>query len=288
MIIETNVTKLRDPYVVVADGVYYAYGTGWKCYVNRSGRLDGEWVLSDKSPTVIVPDDFVKQNWAPEVHVVNGKYYMFTTYFSSKTQHRGCSVFCAEHPEGPFVQISDGHFTPDYWDCIDATLYFDENGQPWSIFVHEWTCTPDHVGLFSVAKMSDDLTHLISEPVDLFRADDAPWSAAGVTDGCFMYRTKGGKLLMIWSNFAADGYCVGIAESENGRPDGKWIQREKRLYGKTDANYPFDGGHGMLFTDVDGQMYLSMHSPNDPVGERDTTMVFLTVKEENDDLIAQY
>ena len=288
MIIETHVTKLRDPYVVVKDGIYYAYGTGWQCYVNKSGRLDGEWKRSEVSPTVIVPEDFVKQNWAPEVHVVNGKYYMFTTYFSSKTQHRGCSVFCADQPEGPFVQISDGHFTPHDWDCIDATLYIDENGQPWSIFVHEWTCRPDHVGLMSVAKMSDDLTHLISEPVDLFRADDAPWATAGVTDGCFMYRTRGGKLLMIWSNFAEDGYAVGIAESEDGRPDGKWLQREKRLYGKTDAGYPFDGGHGMLFADTDGQLYLSMHSPNTPVGERDTTMVFLTVKEQDNDLVAEY
>ena len=288
MIIETHVTKLRDPYIVVKDGIYYAYGTGWQCYVNQSGRLDGEWKRSEISPTVIVPEDFVKQNWAPEVHTVNGKYYMFTTYFSSKTQHRGCSVFCADQPEGPFVQISDGHFTPHDWDCIDATLYIDEQGQPWSIFVHEWTCRPDHVGLMSVAKMSDDLTHLVSEPVDLFRADDAPWATAGVTDGCFMYRTEGGKLLMIWSNFAEDGYAVGIAESDNGRPDGKWLQREKRLYGKTDACYPFDGGHGMLFRDTDGQLYLSMHSPNTPVGERDTTMVFLSVKEENDDLIPIY
>ena len=288
MIIETHVTKLRDPYVVVKNGIYYAYGTGWQCYVNKSGRLDGAWNRSEVSPTVIVPEDFVKQNWAPEVHVVNGKYYMFTTYFSSKTQHRGCSVFCADQPEGPFVQISDGHFTPHDWDCIDATLYIDENGQPWSIFVHEWTCRPDHVGLMSVAKMSDDLTHLVSEPVDLFRADDAPWATAGVTDGCFMYRTRGGKLLMIWSNFAEDGYAVGIAESEDGRPDGKWLQREKRLYGKTDAGYPFDGGHGMLFADTDGQLYLSMHSPNTPVGERDTTMVFLSVKEQDDDLVAEY
>jgi hypothetical protein len=44
----------------------------------------------------------------------------------------------------------------------------------------------------------------------------------------------------------------------------------------------------MLFRDTDGQLYLSMHSPNTPVGERDTTMVFLTVKEQDDDLIPIY
>ena len=160
MIIETNVTKLRDPYVVVADGVYYAYGTNWQCYVNKSGKLDGEWKRSEVSPTVVVPEDFVKQNWAPEVHVVGGKYYMFTTYFSSKTQHRGCSVFKSDTPEGPFVQISDGHFTPDYWDCIDATLYVDEENQPWMVFVHEWTCTDDGVGRMAAAKLSDAIYNI--------------------------------------------------------------------------------------------------------------------------------
>lgn len=36
-IIVSDIEQLRDPCVLVADGVYYAYGTGWVCYKNTSG-----------------------------------------------------------------------------------------------------------------------------------------------------------------------------------------------------------------------------------------------------------
>ena len=43
-----------------------------------------------------------------------------------------------------------------------------------------------------------------------------------VTDGCFLYATKTGKLLLIWSNFGNEGYAVGIAESTTGKILGPW------------------------------------------------------------------
>ncbi len=53
MIISTNIKHLRDPFILVDNGVYYAYGTWntengwddtvWGCFKNTSGRLDGEW-----------------------------------------------------------------------------------------------------------------------------------------------------------------------------------------------------------------------------------------------------
>ena len=52
--IETSIKKLRDPFILVENGVYYAYGTGvpdmtdwndtvYACFKNVSGKLDGEW-----------------------------------------------------------------------------------------------------------------------------------------------------------------------------------------------------------------------------------------------------
>ena len=42
-LIVSSITQLRDPCILVEDGVYYAYGTGWVCYKNTSGDLRGEW-----------------------------------------------------------------------------------------------------------------------------------------------------------------------------------------------------------------------------------------------------
>jgi len=285
--IESDIKKLRDPFILLENGIYYAYGTGWVCYKNTDGRLDGHWKLLDKE-LVVTPKDCVKNQWAPEVHRYNGAYYMFTTYYSSNTEHRGCSVFRSESPEGPFVEISNGHATPHEWDSIDATLYVDGDGQPWMVFVHEWTCTDDGIGRMAAAKLSDDLSTLISEPIELFRADDPVWTNKAVTDGCFMYNTKDGGLLMIWSNFSPAGdYCVAIAKSDDGKVDGNWSHQEKLLYSK-ELSGKYEGGHGMIFTDTDGQKYLSIHAPNRPIGDREETPVFIPIEERDGTLFCLF
>lgn len=282
--IETNIEKLRDPFVLAEDGTYYMYGSEWICYKNTGSLTDGKWIKSEKQLTV-TPKTFVKDNWAPEVHKYKGAYYMFTTYFSSVTNRHGCTIMKSDSPDGPFIEITDGTITPAEWDCIDGTFYVDPEGQPWMIFVHEWVSTDDNIGRMAIAKLSADLTHFISEPKDIFRADDPSWTNAAVTDGCFMYTTKDNRLLMLWSNFDKNGgYCSAISHSENGKLDGKWIHDDLPLYSK-DISGKYDGGHGMIFTDFDGQMYLSLHSPNAPVNDRLEKPILIPVKEENDTIV---
>lgn len=281
-LITSSIEQLRDPCILVEDGVYYAYGTGWVCYKNTSGSLRGTW--KSLGVVAIKPAGADTNYWAPEVHKYNGAYYMFTTYHSSVTGHRGCTIMKADSPEGPFVEITGGHITPRDWDSIDGTFYVDPDGQPWMIFVHEWTSTNDGVGRMAAAKLSDDLTHFISEPIELFRADAPAWSTAKVTDGCWMYRCADGQLLMLWSNWDSAGYCVGIARSADGRVDGTWTQDQTLLYSKSMTG-TYDGGHGMLFTDTDGQMYLSLHSPNSATGSRKERPVFIPISEQNGTLV---
>lgn len=285
----TNVEGLRDPFVLWDNGVYYLYGTcinnkdwdntTWGCYLNDSGNLAGEW---KKTESLIYqkPAAAEKQLWAPEVHKYNGMYYMLCSYFSSETNHRGSSIFRASSPTGPFVEISDGHVTPHDRDCIDATLYIDNNAQPWLVFVHEWTFTDDGIGRMDAARLSDDLTHLISQPIELFRADSPVWTDKHVTDGCFLHILRDGSLIMLWSNFEQDGYCIGIAHSTTGTPDGKWEQERKPLYKRGILDH-HDGGHGMLFTDTDGAQYICCHSPNSPCEECRERTIFIPIAEHN-------
>ena len=287
--IVTNIRQLRDPFILVEKDAYYMYGSKWELYKNVSGSLDGEWVKVEKE-IVKKPDDFVGDvMWAPEVHKVNGAYYMFTTYTSKTTGFRGCSTFKADNPEGPFIEISNGHFTPKTKCSIDATLYFDKDGQPWSIFVDEHVTAPDKIGRMDIAKMSNDLTRLISEPIEIFRADDPKWTDMNVTDGCFMYDLSDGGLLMIWSNYQSlYEYALGVVKSDNGKIDGKWIHEDVPLYQKrVEGNGMLDGGHGMIFTDYDGQKYICMHSPNYYVKELDRreTPIIIKIKEENGTIV---
>ncbi len=282
VIFESGVVDLRDPFVLLDGGRYYMYGTCWICYHSES--LLGPW----EGPVEVVklPEDTkaVKDFWAPEVHKYNGSYYMITTYFSSETNHRGCTVLKSDSPLGPFKEISNGHITPAEWDCIDGTLYVDDEGQPFMVFVHEWTCMPDKIGSFAVAKLSDDLSHFVSEPYELFKAKDTSWATGGITDGCFIYKCKDGSLLMLWSNFSKKGYVTAIAKSESGDIYGPWTHADKLLYEKSEIR-EYDGGHGMIFTAKDGNMYLSIHSPNNPTADKKTCAILVRVREENGTLV---
>ena len=285
----TNVEELRDPFILFDSGVYYLYGTGvvgndwdnttWTCYVNDSGSLYGEW---KKTEGLIYekPKYAEKQLWAPEVHKYNGKYYMLASYYSSKTKHRGSSVLSSTSPTGPFLEISDGHITPCDKDCIDATFYLDKKGQPWLVFTREWTCTDDGIGRFDAAKVSDDLTHLTSEPIELFRADSPLWTDKQITDGCFMHTLSNGHLIMTWSNLEKDGYAIGIAHSESDNIVGPWVQEETAFF-KKDLLDQHDGGHGMIFADQDGKQYICCHSPNMPCDECKERTILIPINEKD-------
>ncbi len=269
---------LRDPFVLIEGENTYLYASDWLvCRI-----VDG--VLTESRPCVIDPPDFLCDRWAPEVHKVDGSFYMFTTYRAKETGKRGCAVFSSATPEGPFVLHSEGTVTPGDRCSIDGTLYTDEEGERWLVYVDEWVDKEDGVGRMCCAKLSRDLKRLASAPIELFRADDAPWCAHVVTDGPFLYRTRGGKLLMIWSNFAVDGYCVGVAKSENGQITGPWKQSGTGLFSRSMTG-KHDGGHGMLFRDPTGALWLSLHSPNSATEDRVETPVLIPLREENDTLV---
>ena len=275
---KTAPVSVRDPFVLENGGSYYLYGTGL-CWPGYGCRVSAD--LAEWSDTVRVLDpaavpDACGDWWAPECHAYGGRFYLFATYRSAASGKRGTAVFVSDSPTGPFSPLSDGHITPKERDCIDGTLYIDGAGDPWIVYVDEWTSAPDGVGSMSASRLSPDLSARVGEPILLFRADDAPWAKGRITDGPFLYRTASGALLMLWSNLTKSGYAVGVARSSNGRIDGKWTQLRTPLYQK-DRSHSLDGGHGMLFRGPDGALLLSIHAPNDSTPEEPTLARFVPV-----------
>lgn len=284
-----NIWVVRDPCVVNDGEKYYMYGTG------LASGLGYGCVTSDDLKTwsepfnvYTFPEELGVQGdcWAPECHYYNGNYYLFATYRNANGL-RGCAIFKSESPAGPFEMITDGHITSSEWNAIDATLYVDENGDPWIIYVREYVTAPNKVGTFEVARLSEDLTEIISEPVEAFKADAPYWSDSEVTDGCWVYKMKStGSLIMLWSNWDGGGYCVGMARSESGNILGPWEQITTRLYS---YNYSgtYDGGHASIFTSKDGQLMISFHGPNDATDTVREHAFFLPIEEDpvNDMLV---
>lgn len=276
----------RDPYILAYGGKYYFYqsaGTpGVKCSVSDDLEHWSEPVMVYNTPENF--HGIGCYYWAPECHYYKGKFYIFTSVQSGKcNNHRVISVYRGDNPLGPFYDIADGCITPPEWDAIDGTLYVDDDGQPWMVFVHEWTSMPDKNGGMAAAKLSEDFTHFISEPIQLFLARDPKWAKNGVTDGPYMYKTEDGNLLMIWSNFSEKGYVVAISKSDNGKIDGNWLHCEKLLYENAlRPDFTVDGGHAMIFKAYDGKIKIALHGPNGkrPDGDFEHLLIYNLVEKD--------
>jgi len=277
--------RIRDPFILTdeANGCYWMYASS-AVQMADNKTVGGVVVWKSKDlkrwegPQRVfqVPENnWITGNvWAPEVHFYQGMYYLFATLNSDiawkapregwpKYLFRGVQVFHSDKPEGPFLPFSLKPHTPQDFMALDGTLWV-EDGQPYMIYCHEWVQTVD--GKMNLMPLKEDLSEAVGGSVRLFYASSAPWgkhdAESYVTDGCFLYRTKTNKLLMIWSSFTPEGeYAIGIAESSTGKVAGPWRQQEKPLFTR-------DGGHGMLFRTLEGRLCLVLHQPNSGGRER--------------------
>ena len=260
--------RIRDPFIVTdrEKGCYYMYGTTalntGTLYCNNTFSVYKTYDLENfEEPKVVLDGSRLglwgdRDYWAPEVHLYNGRYYLFGSMKSS-TRHRGTQIFVCDTPDGDVVPVSEP-MTPSDWECLDGTLSV-EDGVPSIVFCHEWTQVKD--GEIWAMEMTADLSAPAGEPFMLFKASTALGIAEPVgnyiTDGPFLYR-EDGALKMIWSSSYRGKYAVLEAKSDSIR--GEWEHMGSR--------FDFDGGHAMLFYTLDGERMISLHAPNRPDNER--------------------
>lgn len=274
--------RIRDPFILPHDNVYYLYGTIGETngerslYVHKSTDLNS-WT----EPQVIftLPDASwaVGELWAPEVHKYNGRFYLFVSILG-KNGLRGVQIAVSNTPEGLFECVANKPITPSDKSCIDGTLYL-ENGTPYVVYSHDW---PDnyieekgvYVGQICALQLNDTLTDSVGDPFLLFDSWDAPVSMyAPVThefggktvtrygsDGPFLIKDSG-KLLLLWSPIPNGNYIVAYAISESGCIKSEWKHCEKPLFSD-------NGGHAMVFEDFNGRLTMCIHHPEVYFSER--------------------
>ncbi len=294
--IRTEDLPIRDPFIYVdqQSKIYYLYRSGIDTLSNAlalevytSTNLK-EW--NGPHYAFIMPQKFWAKEglWAPEIHKYKNKYYLFVTFTSKDTltnsggrglSKRGTQILVADSPRGPFNIFDNRSHTPSEWMALDGTFYVDDH-QPYMVFCHEWIELGN--ATIEAVKLKPDLSAAKDRPFTLFKALDAPWvkkyswsiHSGYVTDGPFLYKAKDGKLLMIWSSYQEKDYAIGIAVSESGKIAGPWKQQKELLFKD-------DGGHGMIFTNLQGELTLVLHQPNSMV-ER---MKFLKLEEKDGTLV---
>ncbi len=266
---KNNEINIRDPFVLVEDGVYYLYGTRAKDFGCKVGGVDvyTSTDLEDWSePYECLNSELHglnrEVNWAPEVHKYKGKYYMFIT-FTMENGNRGTYILRSDSPKGQFEPYSDGAVTPKDWMSLDGTLYVDKKGTPYIVFCHEHVQIFD--GTICYAELTEDLKAIKGEITTLFSASSPEWAddfeegKHYITDGPFLYRTDDDELIMIWSTFINHKYAECAVRFAGGEIGSDFEHLRPILQN--------DGGHGMVF-ESEGNLYLTYHTPNKTLYER--------------------
>ncbi|GHB72086.1 glycoside hydrolase family 43 protein [Persicitalea jodogahamensis] len=263
---------LSDP-AILADSAtnrYYMTGTGGMLWKSKDLKLwDGPYPIAQTDPdSWMGPRPMI---WAAEIHAYRGKYYYFATFTNRAVkidtvegnviERRACHVLVSDRPDGPYVPMKDPTYLPADMPTLDGTLWVDRDGKPYMIYCYEWLQNLN--GTMEKIELKPDLSGTIGTGEVLFRASDAPWSRekdkAGndrpnkVTDGPYLFRTKTGRLGMIWTSWVYDVYTQGVAYSESGTLDGPWVQEKEPIS-------PPNFGHGMLFHTLEGKPLMSVHS----------------------------
>ncbi|MFD1884892.1 glycoside hydrolase family 43 protein [Paenibacillus wenxiniae] len=172
-------------------------------------------------------------------------------------------VYCHE-----WVQTIDGtieamRLHDDWTGTVGEPMHlFSGSAAPWlwSTSSHTPNAMPDQasvdIALSDIALSSDAaLPKHTASPTDTAPSSDmaSHEPTVYVTDGCQLYRTSGGSLVMLWSSYEHDSYVQTIARSVSGKLEGPWEQLEPLVRE--------DSGHGMLFQTVEGAWKLILHRP---------------------------
>ena len=207
-----------DPWVIFQAGYYYlTYTTGSSVLVFRSTRLAGTNGIGH-APVVAAfypPASFNQHVWAPELHFLGGKSYLY--YAADDGNNANHRMFVAESQgTGPtFSFTAKGKVydsTTDRW-AIDGTVFEAINGSLYFIW-SGWPGATDGLQNLYISPMSDPLT--ISGPRVLLATPNQTWES-WIEEGPEVLQRDGRVFIIYAANQSwTDNECLGILVNTDG------------------------------------------------------------------------
>ncbi|MBO7067600.1 MAG: family 43 glycosylhydrolase [Bacteroidaceae bacterium] len=259
---EPSQVPLADPYILLEDGKYYAYGThdasGIRCYSSDDLRT---W--KDEGQALNKANTTEEQwFWAPEVYHVNGHYIM---YFSAN-EHLFAAT--ADSPKGPFKQVGSYQMESLIGSekCIDSHVFFDDNGKAYVFFVR----FTDGNCIWQAELEDDYITPKTGTLRKCFAVSQSWENKMGrVNEGPNVIKI-GKRYFLTYSgnDYRSQDYGVGFATTNN-IASGTWSK-----YSSNPILCRFDDlvgtGHHSLFYDKEGilRIVFHAHESKEKVGNR--------------------
>ena len=277
-IIQTNITGIGDPVILIEGDTYYMYATNsgcknFHCFTSKDGIN-----FEDAGIVLANEDSFgTDRFWAPEVYKYNGAYYLF---YSAGCEDGLMHVQVAKGPTplGPFKDINKKPLVSiEGKSTIDAHLFIDEDDKKYLFFSMD--CSTNivngiHTSQLFACTLNDDLDTVISEykfisspsrEWEFYSGDSWRWN-----EGPYVLKHNGKYYLTYSTNmYASKEYCVGCYVSD--KPLGPYklmVDYPILNYIENEISGP---GHNAFFKDFDGKLKIVFHIHTDyehPSGNR--------------------
>lgn len=272
-----------DPWCIYKEGYYYyTHTTGnnitvWKTKNIADLKTAERKIVFTPPPT----GPYSKEIWAPEIHFLRGKWYIYFAADSGNNVDHRLWVLenSSQDPlQGQWVMKGKLSTPGDKW-SIDGTVYEHENNLYllWS----GWEGDVNGQQNIYIAAMSDPWTVTgervkLSSPElewethgDLNNPNDVPH--VNVNEGPQILR-HGDKLHLIYSASGCwtDNYCLGMlstAANSNILNAASWNKFPEPVFRQHPANGVYAPGHNSFFKSADGQEDWILYHANDKPGQ---------------------
>ncbi|MBQ9773597.1 MAG: glycoside hydrolase family 43 protein [Clostridia bacterium] len=261
----------RDPFVLYENGRWYhLYTVGAEAlYLSAADKPDG--LLEAPGVCVFTPEagtPYSCELWAPELHVLNGKCYIYVACDDGDNYHHRMYVLTNDSaaPQAPYRMLGKLSDASDKW-AIDATL-FSHRGQLYAVW-SGWEGDENVCQDLYIAKMSDPCT-VFSERVKI-STPEYEWekmdcdgvSLPFINEGPCVYEKEGVlRILYSASGSWANNYCIGILTLTGDDPmrADAWVKQPYPALSQADG---FNGpGHCSVISDG-MRDYIAFHVYDD-------------------------
>ena len=262
-----DVTNARDPFVFFKDGFFYhLFARGQQLFIKKSNNLE---TLKDAEPISVFFDKNYFEIWAPELHVIEGKCFIYVAMdYGDNYMHR---MYVLENnssdPLAPYTLHGQIVENPDRW-AIDGSL-LRYNNKLYFIWAG-WESEHNVQQNIYIQEMKDPYT--LTGKRTLISSPELPWEKLGSTgdekdqkpfinEGPFaIYGEKHIHIVYSASGSWCDDYCLGLLTFSGGDILCKdnWVKKDQPILSKTKT--ALGPGHASFFIDPrDNKMYVTYH-----------------------------
>lgn len=259
----------RDPYIIKHKGMYYRVFVMDEARVCMASAETLDGLKDAKIKTVFTPPEgsaYSKQMWAPELHIINGKCYIYVAADDGYNPNHRMYVLSNGTDNPLDIYEMKGKITDDTdkW-AIDGTL-IKYHGKTYYIWAG-WEGDENICQNIYIAEMESPC-RLKSKRV-LISTPELDWEKQGTTgevgspfinEGPFPF-VHNDKLYIFYSASACwvENYCIALLSLEGDDPlnPDAWVKGDKPILSCNDTVK--GAGHCSLFTD-EGETYVTFHA----------------------------